>query len=243
LRKETSQWILAPYSFLLLVLLATCGYSIYFLCRRATSTQAAYVLILMGSVCIPLTILDVAQGSSVSLVTRYIFPSLIGLQVAVAYMLAMKTEASCATRSRVPWQCGLALILALELLSCVTIVRASEWWNKDPENYVQAASRIINSSKAPVLVVSDAWFVPMLSLEHKLRPDVVYQLTAEPNRLDIQNSYGTIFAVKPSSHLRAQLGENFAFELIDRSSDLWKLTKRSDGARSAPEMRDSQSQQ
>jgi uncharacterized membrane protein len=239
LRKETSQWILVPYSFLLLVLLTTCGYSIYFLCRRATATQATYVLILMGSVCLPLTILDVAQGSSVSLVTRYIFPSLIGLQVAVAYMLAMKTGASCAARSRRAWQCSLALFLALGLASSVTMVQAGEWWNKDPENYVQAASRIINSAKAPVLVVSDAWFVPMLSLEHKLRPDVVYQLTAEPHPLDIQNSYGTIFAVKPSLHLRAQLGKNFTFELIDRSSDLWRLTP----ARSAPEVRDSQSEQ
>ena len=239
LRKETSQWILVPYSFLLLVLLTTCGYSIYFLCRRATATQATYVLILMGSVCLPLTILDVAQGSSVSLVTRYLFPSLIGLQVAVAYTLAKKTDASCAARSRRVWQCSLTLILALGLASSVTMVQASEWWNKDPENYVQAASRIINSAKAPVLVVSDAWFVPMLSLEHKLRPDVVYQLTAEPHPLDIQNSYGTIFAVKPSSHLRTQLGKNFTFELIDRSSDLWKLTPE----RSAPEVRDSQSEQ
>ena len=228
LRKETSRWILVPYSFLLLLLLVTCGYSIFFLCRRATSTQARYVLILIGSVCLPLTILDAAQGTSVSLVTRYLFPSLIGLQVAVAYMLAMKTDASCVTRFRGIWQCNLAFTLALGLSSCVTIVRASEWWNKDPENYVQAASRIINSAKAPVLVISDAWFVPMLSLEHKLRPDVVYQLTAEPHRLDIQKGYGTIFAIEPSLHLRTQLGENFTLELIDRSSDLWKLTKRSD---------------
>jgi uncharacterized membrane protein len=226
LRNETPKSILIPYSLLLLGLLAMCGYSIYFMCRSATRRQTSFILILMGSLCLPLAVLDVAKGSSVSLVTRYMFPSFIGLQVAVAYMLTLKTSASCAVRSQAVWRCISTLVFAIGLLSCVTIVRAAEWWNKDPENYVQVASRIINAAKNPVFVISDTWFVPVLSLEHKLRPDVRYQLTVDPNVPEIDKDAGTIFAVKPSMHLRTELGERFTFELVDGSADLYRLTRK-----------------
>jgi uncharacterized membrane protein len=226
LRNETPKSILIPYSFLLLALLVMCGYSIYCMYRYATRRQTTFVLILIGSLYLPLAVLDVAKGSSVSLVTRYMIPSFIGLQVAVAYMITLKTSASCAVRSQAVWRCNSALLFALGLLSSVIIVRAAEWWNKDPENYVQVASRIINDAKKPVLVISDTWFVPTLSLAHKLRPDTLYQLTVEPKVPEIYKDAGTIFAVKPSIHLRTELEERFTIELVDRSADLWRLTRR-----------------
>jgi uncharacterized membrane protein len=226
LRNETPKWILLPYSLLLLALLALCGYSIYFLYRYATRTQATFVLILMASLCLPLAVLDAVKGSSVSLVTRYSFPSFIGVQIAVAYLLATKTGASWPVRSRAAWQCSMALLLLLGLSAGATIAQADVWWNKDPGNYFQAASRQINAAKSPVIVISDAWFVPVLSLEHKLRPDIRYQLTVEPNVPDIDKDAGTIFAVNPSTHLRAELRRRFEFELVDRSADLWRLTAR-----------------
>jgi uncharacterized membrane protein len=226
LRNETPKWILLPYSLVLLGLLALCGYSIYFLYRHATRTQATFVLILIASLCLPLAVLDAVKGSSVSLVTRYSFPSFIGVQVAVAYMLTTKTSASSKVRSRVAWQCSMALLFVLGLSAGATIAQADVWWNKDPGNYFQAASRLINAAKNPVIVISDAWFVPMLSLEHKLRPDIRYRLTVEPNVPDIYKDAGTIFAVNPSTHLRAELKRRFEFELVDRSADLWRLTAR-----------------
>jgi uncharacterized membrane protein len=226
LRNETPKSILIPYSVLLLALLAMCAYAIYCLCRYATRTQTTFVLILIGSVCLPLAVLDVAKGSSASLVTRYMFPSFIGVQIAVAYVLTAKTSVSCAIRSQAAWRCISTLLVAIGLLSCVTIVRAAEWWNKDPENYVQVASRIINAGKNPVLVISDTWFVPVLSLEHKLRPDIHYQLTVEPHVPEIDKDAGTIFAVRPSVHLRTKLGESFAFELVDGSADLYRLARK-----------------
>jgi uncharacterized membrane protein len=224
LRNESPKWILLPYSVLLLALLALCGYSIYFMYRNATRTQATFVLISIASLCLPLAVLDAVKGSSVSLVTRYSFPSFIGLQIAVAYMLCTKTSASYPVRSRTVWQCNMALLFALGLSACVTIAQADVWWNKDPGNYFQSASRLINAARNPVVVVSDTWFVPVLSLAHKLRQDVRYQLTVEPSVPDIHDDAGTIFAVNPSAHLRMELEERFSFELVDRSADLWRLT-------------------
>jgi uncharacterized membrane protein len=159
-------------------------------------------------------------------VTRYSFPSFIGVQIAVAYTLTTRTGASWPVRSRLAWQCSMALLFVLGLSAGATIAQADVWWNKDPGNYFQAAGRQINAAKNPVIVISDAWFVPMLSLEHKLRPDIRYQLTVEPNVPDIHQDAGTIFAVNPSAHLRAELKGRFEFELVDRSANLWRLTAR-----------------
>jgi uncharacterized membrane protein len=235
LRNDTPKSILVPYSILLIALLALCGYSLYFVNRFATRTQATFLLTLIASICLPLLALDAMNSSSVSLVTRYLFPCLVGLQVAVAYLLATKASETRPARSRAAWHCCLALLLAIGLASCMTFVRANEWWNKDPENYVQGASRLINSGRNPVVVVSDSWFVPLLSLEHKLRSDIRYQLTVEPNVPDVYKDAGTIFAIKPSAHFRTELGRRFSFELVDRSADLWRLTVRVDSDADLPQ--------
>ena len=84
--------VLIPYAGLLLVLLILCVYSLWFLSRRASRPQSYLILIMVGSLIIPLLALDLLKGSSQALVTRYMFPSWVALQVAVAYLLAAKTD-------------------------------------------------------------------------------------------------------------------------------------------------------
>jgi len=182
------------------------------------------MLILMGSFVVPLLVLDLIQGSSQGLITRYMFPSLIALQIAVAYMLAAKTEASVPARSRMFWQCILAALLFLGLMSSVTMVRAEEWWSKDPNNDLLKVSRIINAAQDPVIVISDSWFVPVLSLEHKLRSNILYQLTVEPNVPHIDSNARALFTIRPSAHLRNELSKCFRLEPAYAPADLWSLS-------------------
>ena len=143
-------------------------------------------------------------------------------------MFAAKTQRTIEHPRRFVWTSGLCTLVALGVVSCVVIVHAEEWWNKDPENYVQAASRLINAAPAPVVIVSDAWFIPVLSLEHKLRADVRYQLTTEPALPAIDDQHAaSIFALRPSRHLREAMQRRYAFELVDPAADLWRLTRQS----------------
>jgi uncharacterized membrane protein len=227
-RPHAPPTILLPYALLLLALLALSGYAVVFVYRRATRLQAAFVLTLIGSLCLPLLALDALSGSSVALVTRYSLPSLVGLQIALAYTLAARTAAVGTARTRLAWQGLAAVLLGLGALSCVTVVRAAEWWNKDPQNYVHAAARAINAAPQPALVLSDAWFIPILSLEHSLRPEVRYQLTVEPGVPDIDQHAASLFVLQPSPHLRSELQREFQFQLVDPAADLWRLTQRAD---------------
>jgi uncharacterized membrane protein len=222
LRASTSKALLIPYSLLALCLVALCACSIYFIWRRANRREMIFVLTLIASVAVPLSALDLVRGSSVALVTRYLYPSLLGIQIAVAYFLGTKMSDPAHAIRQWAWRYGATLLGAVGLLSCALIVRADEWWNKDPDNYVQAASRSINAASHPI-IVSDNWFVSLLTLEHKLRPDVRYQLTVEPNVPDVQEGAGQIFVIRPSAHLRAELSKRFSMLPVDRRADLWRL--------------------
>ncbi|MGA2562635.1 MAG: glycosyltransferase family 39 protein [Steroidobacteraceae bacterium] len=223
-RDTTPKPLLLPYALLLLALLALCAYSIYFMWRNATRKQAAFVLTLIGSLCLSLLLLDVVRGSSVSVVTRYTLPSLIGIQLAVAYMLVAKTAESSPNRTRWTWRCVAAMLAVIGLFSCWTLARADVWWSKEPQNYIQSASRVINAAPEPVVVLSDTWFIPVLSLEHKLRPDVRYLLTVEPRVPQIQESAATIFVFQPSAHLRMELEKYYPLVLLDPAANLWRLS-------------------
>ena len=85
------------------------------------------------------------------------------------------------------------------------MVRAGEWWNKDPNNDLKSAARILNASPDPVIVINDGWFVPMLSLEHELRPTISYQLTIDPATPVIDPGVKVVYAIRPSPNLRKAL--------------------------------------
>jgi uncharacterized membrane protein len=211
---------LAPFILCVLALILLVGYSIYFLYRRAPLRSSAFVLSLIFTLALSVCSLDLVAGSSRALVTRYLYPSFLGIQIAVAFLLAMKTDAPANPNGGAFWRTATVLVLGLGIVSCGMIARAEEWWTKAPENYTLRASRIINRDKAP-LVVSDAWFVRILSLEHKLRSDARFQLTASPNMPEISEDDKVFFAYQPSPHLLAELSLRYDMKMVDAASRLW----------------------
>ena len=226
-RNESVPLVLIVYGAILIALLILSAYSVYFLCRRAEKRQALFLLISIGSLIIPFLALDLLKGSSQMLVTRYLFPSLIALQITIAFLLAQLTEGSVQRLPRMLSYLVLVFILVLGLSSSVTMARAEEWWSKDPNNDLLAVSRLVNAAPNPVVVLSDTWFVPILSLEHKLRADILYQLTVEPDVPHVDPNAKAVFAIRPSSHLRDALSNCFHWDLLDAAADLWRLSPKS----------------
>ena len=93
--------------------------------RHADRLQSTFVLTLLAALLIPLAALDALTGSSVSLVTRYAFPSWVALEIAVAYLLAAKTQLAIRQPWRGVWTAGLCTLLALGVVSCVVVVRSA----------------------------------------------------------------------------------------------------------------------
>ena len=113
---------------------------------------------------------------------------------------------------------------------------STTWWNKAEGNTNYYLAQIINRTRHP-LIVSDTYFVKVISLSHSLDRKVQFQLVVKPNIPRIPNG-SDIFLYEPSPTLQAGLEKEYNLKPVTpRSSDsygsdsdqppaLWQLFKR-----------------
>jgi uncharacterized membrane protein len=167
-----------PLVALILLLIA---YSIYFLIRRAPRQQWLFVVALIGSVALPLIIMDLALGRRYG-TTRYILPSMIGIQLSVAYLLAtMLGDSAAGSRRRRLWAAIGVVVFLGGSLSCALRSRTEMWWNKSPGKYgdYPQIARIVNQSDQPVVYCYGEWRTTQM-ICHCLDSDVRVQLREHP---------------------------------------------------------------
>jgi uncharacterized membrane protein len=222
---STAKLYLIPFGAAVILLTLLVGYAVYYVAKTAPLKASSFVLSFIFVLALSLCLLDVFAGSSRATITRYLYPSFLGVEIAVAYLLAVKTHSTPNSLLGSGWKLVSAILLGAGLASCGMIATSDRWWTKAPENYVLAASRIINQDKAP-LVVSDAWFVNILSLEHNLRSDSRFQLTVSPNTPEIGKEDKVFFVYHPSNHLVSEFERQFDMQLVERASGLWRARRR-----------------
>jgi hypothetical protein len=115
---------------------------------------------------------DVILGGVRSNTPRYLIPAYLGIQIAVAYLLATKiTNTSVKIWQQKLWQVVMITLFSCGVLSCVISFQAEVWWNKIQNIETPAVARIINQATRPLLI-SDAELGDILSLSHRLNPKV-----------------------------------------------------------------------
>ena len=208
-----------PLIYLLIFIMI--GYSIYFICQKTPQKVWVFVVTLMGTLALILMVADIITGGVRSVVPRYLFPSYLGVQLAVAYLIYAKITA---TSFRKQWlgKILLALLLSGGIISCIIISQAEYWWLKggsfkDP--VMPQIARIINQADNPLVISScqGIWSVnSKLSLSHLLAPQVKFQLTIPPNIPKIPPSFNHIFLFDTSQELedRLEQEENFKLETL-----------------------------
>jgi uncharacterized membrane protein len=141
------------------------GYAFYYLCRYTPRRVWLLVVALTFVPVLPLLLADLALGGIRSTFPRYFVPSLIGIQLAVVYLLSAKLNDGKLWR----W-IGLGLCCA-GVVSSVASFSAPTWWTKTISHENAAVATVINQSTAPLLV-SDAETGDLLALSHLLKPEV-----------------------------------------------------------------------
>ena len=229
-----------PYLFFhnilgVLVLILVC-YSIYFICHHTAWKVWLFDLILIGSVVLPLLLADLIIGGSRSTIYRYLITSLLGIQIAMAYLLANRLTSSYAKK----WQQKLWQLIAIALISggivsCGISSQAVIWWNKD-NSYNPDFANIINQAARPLVITDDRTKInqftvtgDIMSLSYMLQPKVKLQLVVEPNIPKIPSGFSDIFLFNPSEALRKGLEkQNYKIELIyhtEQDKSFWKLSQ------------------
>lgn len=218
---EESQLIyLVPFGVVLLLLLGLVAYSIYFIAFHGTEKARLFVLALIFTTAIALMLLDLIAGGSRSIVTRYMIPCFLGIQLAVAYVLAKNLDSHKLWQQRF-WQVTTVALISIGILSCVSYTNSEVWWTKADDNAHIEIARIINQTERPLLV-SDVWVVKVISLNHKLDEKVRFQLVSEGNIPKIAQGFSDVFLFSPSETLLAGLKKNYGIEPVSEPW-LWKL--------------------
>jgi uncharacterized membrane protein len=218
-------------AFAYLILLILLGYSIYFLCRSTPRKVWLFILTLIGATAILLILPDIIKGGIRSSITRYLFPCYLGVQLAVAYLLATQIISASFARQKI-MQLIMAVLLCGGVVSCVISSQAETWWNKDISYGNPQVAHIVNQAIHPLLISSDSDINPgnVISLGYLLEPKVRLLLVTLPNLPQIPTNFSDIFLFDtPSGKLLTKLEkENYKIKLvrnlIEPSFDkLWRI--------------------
>ena len=228
-----------PVSILLkastLILFILLGYSIYFVIR-STPKRSLFILTLTFTTALALILPDLISGGLRSTVTRYIVPCYLGIQLALAYLLATKLTSTPKIQTQI-WRIITTTLLSLGVISCVISSQADTWYTKYTNYDNPQIARIINTSVNP-LILTDTQnkagidfnnLGTLMSLSYPLQSKVQV-LVVQPN-LALPNTFSDVFLIqKPTETIKDAIEQqNYKIKPIYYNNygdvQLWKLEK------------------
>ncbi|MHC0065440.1 glycosyltransferase family 39 protein [Nostoc sp. UIC 10890] len=212
------------------IFLTLVGYSIYFLYRTTNYKVWSFIISLIVVPALPLILPDLITGGIRSSPEPYLIPSYVGIQVAVAYLLATQLYNGSVARRSI-WHIIMALVIICGLISSKASSQAETWWNKDMNYGNTQVAQIINQSNRPLLI-SDALgnnYGNVFSLSYLLEPKVRFLLVNNQKTLKIPDGFTDIFLFNPSESRRETIEKKYKFktDMIyeDKYYSVWKLVK------------------
>ncbi|MEH2001900.1 MAG: glycosyltransferase family 39 protein [Nostoc sp.] len=211
-----------------LIILALIIYSIYVLCRRTSKKVWLFVLTLIGSLGLPLLVLDFVFQKRYA-TSRYTLPSVLGIQLAVAYLFTTKiTSISAKIWQKKLWSLVAFMVIMGGVISCLLHSQARIWWNQLPEKYQQypQMANIISQGNKPLLISEAENILPPIQiLGYLVDPKVRFQLVEKNQLPEVINGFTDIFLFKPSDFLKAGIEKIYNSKLQQINDLLWKITK------------------
>lgn len=196
-----------PLGYLIaLIFLIIVGYAIYFICLTTNYKTWFFLLTLIIVPVIPKMLPNLFFGGIFFNSNLYLIPGYLGVQIAVAYLLATQIYNGIVLRRRI-WQMILVLIVVCGLVSSRVSYEAETWWNKGISYGNPQIANIINQAVSP-LVISDSQGINygnVFSLSYILQPKVRFQLVQGQDIPDIPTGFTDIFLLNPSDIWRGEL--------------------------------------
>ncbi len=199
-------------------------YAMYYLCRNTPSKVWLFPLTLIAATALTLMLPDIISGGQRSTVGRYLIPSYLSIQIAVAYTIADQITSRYLKNWRTKfWECGFGCLILSGLLSCGMSSQSQVWWKNDPTyNYPQVSQEIDRSSKP--LLISDVAGANIVALSYLLDPKVRLQLVFKGKIPTVATGFSDVFLYRPSDELLEGLKrQNYNIEVIDSETNLWKI--------------------
>ena len=180
-----------------------CCYSFYTVYKKNSNLIWMFVFTLTFTTAFCLVGRDLIQKGQSSTIAQYLFPSYMGIQIAVAYFLTMKITVSTFAYTKTNfnlWNLVLILFFSAGILSNANSLLSDTWWNWS--KFDVEASKIINNYSNP-LIISDASLGAIAPLIYRLKPESKLILFAS-NEVEIPEDFENIFLYQISDTLRFQ---------------------------------------
>jgi uncharacterized membrane protein len=197
-----------PWTVLGAILVAGLG-AIALVCLGRSYPRSTALFLGCGLLIPPLVLIgnDVIRADQLSRNTRYLFPSLVLVPIAIAFLISHWL--TCSQRWVRRSAAGLLLLLlALGLASGVSYGRADTWSNKGFSATNRWIADDINRMPNPMVIVnpSNISFGEAISLSYYLRPETSMWLLSEPvlpspEALHTAHPQGALVVYKPDSAL------------------------------------------
>jgi len=201
-------------------------YSIYYLARKTEKRCSLFILSLIVIPFVGVAFQDLIFGGVGSTIVGYRFfvPVIIGIELAVAYLLASKTTRTSGSGQKA-WQAFLVVILLFGLFSCFTYFKADTWWTLRYGYHIKRIAPIINNSEEPLVITK--FDSQILAFPHHLNDEVKLITIENMNKLDTSLLKGDIFlyGLKPDEIEKFNKFKGFRVVEVNPDDRLWKLVK------------------
>ncbi len=167
-------WLIAPR-----VTLVFLGFILITFVSLDRHTKPKIYLLIICLILIPslgLILPDLIQGGQKSIMTRYFIPTLLGIQISIAYWLARSIFLFSKIRLMI-----LSLLIILGIISCSISSQANTWWNKIVGYHNPKIANIINQYEKPLIISNnrDINVGSLISLSYLLEDKVRLLLTTD----------------------------------------------------------------
>lgn len=188
------------------------------------STAPLRVWLLIGLLtivpAIALILPDLLTGGQRSASTRYFFPSLLGMILAIAYLLAFLITHHQSSKQRLGY--GLtALLLTTGLISCSLSFQAQTWWSKGVSYGVPFAAEVLNNLPTPLVIIGyrDVNLGNSIALSHWVNDQVQFQLVRDSRIPAMPTGVSDRFLFYPDDDLRAAFEQSPQWEAVPLEQD------------------------
>ena len=195
---ELNEWLI----YLSIPILLLSLYSFYIIYKKNDNSVWLFIFTLIGTTIFSLVGIDIVRTGQSSSIAQYLFPSYLGIQICVAYLLATKITSPPAHKKQIQfWSIITAILFSASILSSGIASQAETWWNWS--KFDVEAAKVINSYSNP-LVISDAYFGAIAPLSYELKPEAKLVLVNQ-NKVELPIEFKNIFLYQASDRLLNQI--------------------------------------
>ncbi|MEL6603550.1 MAG: glycosyltransferase family 39 protein [Cyanobacteria bacterium J06614_10] len=221
-----------PILFTLLPVLCMLGLTVYALWwsyQQMPRTASIFLALLGGVTLLTFVGPDLLMSGRRSSVSRYLIPTYLSLELAIAYLLSQKITSPTVLPAlqRHLWQRATAGLLLAGILSCVVSIPADTWWHKKNSHLNPEVARVIGQFPNSLIVSSDhnANLGELMSLSYQLKPEQSLLLFQEPEIPPIPSENSSIFLFNLAKQSKAQLDKFSQYSVIPAHAEgrLWQL--------------------